>query len=351
MPCGHAYAKAVRTVKTCVGTDFCRFGARRLDRRSASSSSSALERLYTPHKVKIGVTRLPAQLRRGHDQGHRRDGDRGRLGGLRRRRRRACACARATCSRRVEHAAEALEASHLFLQHYRENAEYLERTYDFVERARHHADQGRDGRRARRDRAPALLERFAALARDRERAVVDAKESSPPRRTSSARCPRWRPGAALASCASACSPTCRSAKAAPCTSGAREIALFRTGEREVHAIHARCPHANGPLADGILAGGKVTCPLHAWKVDVATGAAVSPAGNCDAVPTYPLELRGDEIWIDVPARGRPDAMDPNRTSRPRIRARATSPSPPMRAFHMTGSRSSSRSSPGSASRR
>jgi nitrite reductase (NADH) small subunit len=82
--------------------------------------------------------------------------------------------------------------------------------------------------------------------------------------------------------------------------GAREIALFRAADREVHAIHARCPHANGPLADGILAGGRVTCPLHAWKIEVATGEATSPAGNCDAVQTYTLELRGDEVWVEVP---------------------------------------------------
>ncbi len=58
MPSGHAYAKAVRTVKTCVGTDFCRFGLGdaigvgiELERR--------MEGLYTPHKVKSAVTGCP----------------------------------------------------------------------------------------------------------------------------------------------------------------------------------------------------------------------------------------------------------------------------------------------------
>src|SRR5918996_3674395 len=58
MPSGFAYSKAVRTVKTCVGTDFCRFGIGdaiglgiELERR--------LEGLHTPHKVKMAVSGCP----------------------------------------------------------------------------------------------------------------------------------------------------------------------------------------------------------------------------------------------------------------------------------------------------
>src|SRR5206468_3908911 len=58
MPSGHAYAKAVRTVKTCVGTDFCRFGL-----GDAIAVGIELERrmegLYTPHKVKSAVSGCP----------------------------------------------------------------------------------------------------------------------------------------------------------------------------------------------------------------------------------------------------------------------------------------------------
>ena len=48
----------------------------------------------------------------------------------------------------VETTEEALEAAELFFQYYRENANYLERTYDFVERARHREDPQRDRLRA-----------------------------------------------------------------------------------------------------------------------------------------------------------------------------------------------------------
>ena len=58
MPSGHAYAKAVRTVKTCVGTDFCRFGLG--DAMGVGIAlESAMEGLYTPHKVKAAVTGCP----------------------------------------------------------------------------------------------------------------------------------------------------------------------------------------------------------------------------------------------------------------------------------------------------
>src|SRR4029078_5134180 len=55
MPSGHAYAKGVRTVKPCVGTDFCRFGLG--DAMGVGIElERAMEGLYTPHKVKGAVT-------------------------------------------------------------------------------------------------------------------------------------------------------------------------------------------------------------------------------------------------------------------------------------------------------
>ena len=200
---------------------------------------------------------------------------------------------------RVEHERQALEASHLFLQYYRENAEYLERTYDFVERL------GISRVRAETVDAPdetraALLDRFQ---RSRTIAIEPwstrgraARHAAPVRLDpAGARARRARLRARRAARRSAARRGPRRARSA----GARSR-CSAPREREVHAIQARCPHANGPLADGILAGGKVTCPLHAWKVDVATGEATSPAGNCDSVQTYAVELRGDEVWVDVP---------------------------------------------------
>lgn len=54
---------------------------------------------------------------------------------------------------------------------------------------------------------------------------------------------------------------------------AGKIAVFRTAENQVYAVENRCPHKGGPLSEGIVHGGSVTCPLHNWVFDLATGEA------------------------------------------------------------------------------
>lgn len=58
MPCGHAYAKALRTVKTCVGSEWCRFGTQD-STQMGKDLERALWRMYAPHKVKIAVSGCP----------------------------------------------------------------------------------------------------------------------------------------------------------------------------------------------------------------------------------------------------------------------------------------------------
>ncbi len=66
------------------------------------------------------------------------------------------------------------------------------------------------------------------------------------------------------------------------------IAVFRSRRGEVFATQASCPHRDGPLCDGIIGGGVLVCPLHAYKFDLATG---NPVDNeCDALKTYPVSL-------------------------------------------------------------
>jgi nitrite reductase (NADH) small subunit len=80
--------------------------------------------------------------------------------------------------------------------------------------------------------------------------------------------------------------------------GEREIAVFRTRDDEVLATQARCPHKAGLLADGLVGGGKVICPLHSYKFDLATG---TPIGNaCASLRTYRTELTAERrvvVWI------------------------------------------------------
>ena len=52
-----------------------------------------------------------------------------------------------------------------------------------------------------------------------------------------------------------------------------KIAVFRTQEDQIFAIENRCAHKAGPLSEGIVHGAAVTCPLHNWVFDLATGKA------------------------------------------------------------------------------
>lgn len=59
-----------------------------------------------------------------------------------------------------------------------------------------------------------------------------------------------------------------------------DIAIFRTSDDEVFALHDKCPHKGGPLSQGIVAGRQVTCPLHSWKIELDSGNAVAPDVGC-----------------------------------------------------------------------
>lgn len=50
-----------------------------------------------------------------------------------------------------------------------------------------------------------------------------------------------------------------------------EVAVFKSRTGEIFAIENRCPHRQGPLSEGIMGSGKVVCPLHGHKFDLATG--------------------------------------------------------------------------------
>jgi|SRR5690554_4938038 nitrite reductase (NADH) small subunit len=56
----------------------------------------------------------------------------------------------------------------------------------------------------------------------------------------------------------------------------KEIALFRTEDDHVFALHNRCPHKGGPLSQGIVYGDKVACPLHNWRIRLTDGTAEEP---------------------------------------------------------------------------
>src|SRR5438270_834762 len=73
--------------------------------------------------------------------------------------------------------------------------------------------------------------------------------------------------------------------------------LLLEAEGRIFACNNRCPHEGYPLSEGSLGPGcALTCNWHNWKFDLATGRTL--VGG-DLLRTYPVETRGDEIWIDV----------------------------------------------------
>ncbi|HUZ64760.1 MAG TPA: nitrite reductase small subunit NirD [Acetobacteraceae bacterium] len=67
------------------------------------------------------------------------------------------------------------------------------------------------------------------------------------------------------------------------------VAVFRTGADDVFALVDRCPHKGGPLSHGIVHDARVTCPLHNWVIELATGEAVAPDHGCAQVVVVRLE--------------------------------------------------------------
>ena len=76
----------------------------------------------------------------------------------------------------------------------------------------------------------------------------------------------------------------------------RTIAVFRTHGDEVFATQPECPHLKGPLADGMMGGSTIMCPLHDRTYDLRTGRVL--VGECDLV-TYPARLSDGVIVVSI----------------------------------------------------
>ena len=84
-----------------------------------------------------------------------------------------------------------------------------------------------------------------------------------------------------------------------------QVALLNVGGR-LYAFGARCPHANGPLADGEVQDGTILCPWHSSRFDLATGEPVGgPASR--RLPVYEVKVEAGSIWL-APARSPSESM-------------------------------------------
>lgn len=78
-----------------------------------------------------------------------------------------------------------------------------------------------------------------------------------------------------------------------------EIALFRNAEDEVFALRDACPHRGGPLSQGIVFGHRVTCPLHNWTIELASGDAVAPDRGCAG--RFDVKVEGGRVLLEARA--------------------------------------------------
>jgi nitrite reductase (NADH) small subunit len=74
------------------------------------------------------------------------------------------------------------------------------------------------------------------------------------------------------------------------------IAVANVGG-QFHAISNTCLHRGGPLGQGSLHGKVVTCPWHGWSFDVTSGKVAD--NQSVGVACYPVELRGEEVYVDL----------------------------------------------------
>ena len=76
-----------------------------------------------------------------------------------------------------------------------------------------------------------------------------------------------------------------------------DIAIFRTAEDEVFALHDKCPHKGGPLSQGIVFGTSVACPLHNWTVGLDSGCAKAPDEGC--TPKFSVKVDNSTVFLST----------------------------------------------------
>ena len=77
----------------------------------------------------------------------------------------------------------------------------------------------------------------------------------------------------------------------------RELALFNV-DGVYHCIENACPHRGGPLGEGDLEGRVVSCPWHAWRWDVTTGANTNNPAVRGAA--YPVTVEDGAVFVELP---------------------------------------------------
>jgi len=75
------------------------------------------------------------------------------------------------------------------------------------------------------------------------------------------------------------------------------IAVFRLSDDRIKAVENRCPHKQGPLAEGIVSGDDILCPLHNWRIHLDSGEVAAPDEGC--VKTYATKVEDGQVFLSL----------------------------------------------------
>jgi NAD(P)H-dependent nitrite reductase small subunit len=329
---GHAYGKAMRTVKSCIGTTWCRYGV-----QDSTALAIRIEERYrgirAPHKLKAAVSGCIRECAEAQSK------DFGVIATEKGWNLYLCGNGGAQPRHADLLAADVDEATLIrlidrFLMYYIHTAEPLERTARWLERL--------DGGIAylRRVIVDDALGICAQLERDMERLVASyacewaAVVRDPARRRefrevvnaaaggagfvrerAQKRPADWPDETPLAPRPSADDPASAWVRVAHVADvprdggvtyahGTLRIAVFRFAARgEWWATQATCPHRKDDVLGRGLLGTqdgtpKVACPLHKKTFSLVSGEGLSDPRYC--IRTYPVEVRGDAVWVKLP---------------------------------------------------
>lgn len=73
-----------------------------------------------------------------------------------------------------------------------------------------------------------------------------------------------------------------------------DVAVFNL-DGEFHALENACPHQGGPIADGWIEDGTVTCPWHAWRFDVRSGKMT--LGDFARITRFPVKVENGSVFV------------------------------------------------------
>ena len=87
----------------------------------------------------------------------------------------------------------------------------------------------------------------------------------------------------------------RGARRVPTPQG--DVAIFRAGDGRVYALRDKCPHKGGPLSQGIVHGHAVSCPLHNWSIELATGEPMGADKGKGCAPVVALRVEDGRLLL------------------------------------------------------